>query len=39
MFIHSQGPGTIPITFILKDGREVAALAREGEIALRLAQR
>ena len=34
-----QAPGDIPVKFILKDGSEVSALAREGEIALRLAQR
>ena len=36
---YLQGPGTIPIKFILKDGTEVTAMARDGEIALRLAQR
>ena len=40
---HSEDPncppGNIPVKFILKDGREVDALARTGEIALRLAQR
>ena len=34
-----QGPGTIPITFVLKNGSRVETLAREGEMALRLAQR
>ena len=32
-------PGHIPVKFILKDGAEVDTLARDGEIALRLAQR
>jgi len=36
---EDKGPGTIPIIFILKDGTEVTAMARDGEIALRLAQR
>ena len=40
---HSEDPnappGRIPVIFILKDGQEVEALARDGEIALRLAQR
>merc|ERR1712098_976854 len=40
---HSEDPnsppGNIPVKFILKDGREVDTLARNGEIALRLAQR
>ena len=36
---HSGQPGTIPVKFILKDGSEVSALGREGEPALRLAQR
>ena len=40
---HSEDPGappgTIPVKFILKDGGEVDALGRDGEIALRLAQR
>ena len=35
----SQGPGTIPVKFILKNGSEVSTLARPGEISLRLAQR
>ena len=35
----SQGPGYIPVKFILKNGSEVSTLAREGEIGLRLAQR
>ena len=32
-------PGHIPVKFILKDGSSVEAMAREGEVALRLAQR
>ena len=35
----SSPPGHIPVTFVLKDGAEVRALARPGEVALRLAQR
>jgi ferredoxin len=36
---HSGEPGTIPVHFILKDNTVIDTLAREGEIALRLAQR
>ena len=35
----SSPPGHIPVKFILKDGKEIETLARDGEIALRLAQR
>ena len=35
----SAPPGHIPVKFILKDGKELDTLARDGEIALRLAQR
>jgi len=41
--LHSSDPslpaGHIPVHFVLKDGTIVNALGREGEIALRLAQR
>eukprot|EP00088_Acartia_fossae_P044369 TRINITY_DN4705_c0_g1_i9.p1 TRINITY_DN4705_c0_g1~~TRINITY_DN4705_c0_g1_i9.p1 ORF type:complete len:178 (+),score=0.28 TRINITY_DN4705_c0_g1_i9:40-534(+) len=36
---HSDEPGTIPVKFILKDNTIQDTLAREGEMALRLAQR
>jgi ferredoxin len=42
-FSHSEDsslpPGNIPVNFVLKDGSVVNALGRDGEIALRLAQR
>eukprot|EP00092_Neocalanus_flemingeri_P029842 GFUD01032400.1.p1 GENE.GFUD01032400.1~~GFUD01032400.1.p1 ORF type:complete len:181 (-),score=38.56 GFUD01032400.1:111-653(-) len=41
--LHSEDPslppGTIPVHFVLKDGSVVTALGRDGEVALRLAQR
>jgi len=37
---HDDGvPGTIPVTFINRDSTKVETLGREGELALRLAQR
>ena len=35
----AAAPGTIPVHFILRDGGTVEALGRDGEMALRLAQR
>eukprot|EP00090_Calanus_glacialis_P047519 TRINITY_DN9913_c0_g1_i1.p1 TRINITY_DN9913_c0_g1~~TRINITY_DN9913_c0_g1_i1.p1 ORF type:complete len:184 (-),score=40.73 TRINITY_DN9913_c0_g1_i1:87-638(-) len=41
--LHSEDPslplGHIPVHFVLKDGSVVDALGRDGEVALRLAQR
>jgi len=36
---HNSTPGSVEVTFILKDDTRVQTLAREGELALRLAQR